>query len=152
MGSPQAHIALPVEFSELLRERIYPSRLLGLPPENTTRQEIVRAIYEADLRGSAYEDGESITELMERGKKALHFLLDLPSNNTVVITHGRFLRMIMGLILFGDNLTPAEFATLTLVLKSQNTGITLATHSKENPSGGWQMLTWNDHAHLGEVD
>ena len=145
-------LMLPTQFSELLRERVYPSRLLGLPPENTERQHIVRALHEADKQGAPCEDAESVTDMKQRGMQALDFLRDLPFSNAVVVTHGAFLRMLAALILLGDNLTPREYVTISLVFATKNTGITLVTQGKENPSGGWRMFAWNDHAHLGDVD
>lgn len=144
----------PVEYSDLIVEIRYPSEMRGLSKTDPKRSAIEQAMkaHRSD-RGWKYSDEESFTELQSRGRQALEFLQTVPHKQVTVVTHGGILRMMISIMLHGDVLTPKEFWNTLTFLKTSNTGITIC---KYDPSGevrnGWRMLTWNDHAHLGEVN
>jgi hypothetical protein len=58
----------------------------------------------------------------------------------------------MGVMLHGENLTGEEAHRLWKFLSTRNTGITKCEYDKNNINQGWRLITWMDHAHLGNID
>ena len=86
-------------------------------------------------------------DLKMRGEKALAFLLSRQGNHIAVITHGKFMRMLTSLMVYGDKLTSQAFEPFFHTFVTSNTGITLCLHDEKS----WKIRSWNDHAHLGEI-
>ena len=99
-----------------------------------------------DVHDFAYSDEESFTELSERAAAALAFLERHPASRLCVVTHGGFLRVIIGTLLFREMFTKPLFVRLFRRLTVDNTGITHVVHT---PEGGWKLVSLNDSAHLG---
>ena len=140
----------PIEHSELLVERGMPTNQLGksqLDPEvMKEEQQLVERLIEHDYRLS---DEENFSDLKERGKKALKFLEDRAEQNILVVSHGAFLKILIGEVLFGDDFTGKEAVAIMKKMKTMNTGITVFDYDTEHKYGPWRMMTYNDHAHLG---
>jgi hypothetical protein len=62
----------------------------------------------------------------------------------VVLTHGNFLRKLVLILMLGQDASKYWSEERSL-LSTTNTGITLF----RKLNGHWQLITWNDHAHLG---
>ncbi|NTU46148.1 histidine phosphatase family protein [Candidatus Roizmanbacteria bacterium] len=93
-----------------------------------------------------YADEENFFDMKHRVSQFLPFLESRSEKHILAVTHGVTMRMILGLIILGNNLKPKEFIQLAETLSVNNTGITVFEKKDEHP---WRLLTWNDHAHLG---
>jgi uncharacterized phosphatase len=93
------------------------------------------------------DDEETVTELKARAQACLGLLEKHPADRICVVTHGAFLRVIVGSIMFGDDFNPPHLKQFFHHLSTNNTGITYVRNT--HPEYGWQMVTWNDSAHLG---
>jgi len=112
-----------------------------------------------------YSDEENVADLKVRAKQALLFIADQKVNDCLVVSHGTFLRIILGIILEGDDFSSQMFLRMRNAFSISNTGITMFDYNvpdsnhrhistKESQPGdgtisGWRLITWNDHAHLG---
>jgi probable phosphoglycerate mutase len=125
-----------------------PSELLGVSESDP---EFVRISTEIRAhRGGAdwrYSDEETFSEIVARGREFLDvFLPTQDLESAVVVSHGTFIRFLIGCMLFGKDFSPAESVYLRRFLQTKNTGITWCELDKQ---GLWRMHTWMDHAHLG---
>ena len=101
--------------------------------------------------GYRYLDEENFDDLKWRAGEALAYLESRPEDHIMVITHGLFLRVLMSRALFGESLTAKECETIIRGFHTQNTGLTIFRHDASKPQPWW-VWTWNDHAHLADVD
>lgn len=145
---------LPIETSDLFVERMKPSSLNDHPaPDPVAYKLFCRwedSLYKTDTR---VEDGENFEDIKERARKALLWLERRPEEKILVVTHGVFLRTMLALILFGENLNREVFYSIQKTFRSFNVGITVFTYDDESYTDDraqrWRVLTWNDIVHLG---
>ncbi len=148
-------IQKPVEYSELFVERRIPSELRGKRKDDPGILPVTTAIFTFDPPNFRYSDEENFQDLTSRAKAALSFLRDKTEENILVVGHGFFTRFLMARVLFGEELTGKECARVLGTLRTSNTGLTVmhykegATDGIEGPENEWQLIVWNDHAHLG---
>lgn len=148
-----------VLYSNLLVECRFPSSISGRSHHDEDIKELVQQLRSNyHLPEVRHSDEETFPDMVDRAKKALEYISNLPYESVLVVTHGMFLRVLVAYMIFGDNLTAHEFTQLMYTLKTKNTGITYAEYFKDsttdtNRPGNkkWRIHTWNDHAHLGEV-
>jgi len=93
-----------------------------------------------------YSDEENFSDLRRRAQTFITFLEERKEENVLVVTHGMILRMIVASMFIEKEVTPDLFLQFERFFKTSNTGMTVCERSKES---GWQLLTWNDSAHLG---
>jgi len=134
-----------LETSPLLRELATPTSLKGVLRESEEHKKYTDFCDVNLFKDMHYEDEENFNDFNERGVKALEYLESLPDDKILVVTHGLFLRVIIGTCLTKKNLTPEIWGLFYRGLRTQNTGLTVMRHE----NGFWHMYTWNDHAHLG---
>jgi len=139
------------ELSELFVERIKPSSINGKPYTDEKAQAIWKKWHETlitpELR---VEDGENFSDIVTRADKALTFLSSRPEKSLVVVTHGYFLRTMVGRVLLGDSLTGEAFKNIQMHAEHENTGMTvLRYHGGFEKEPTWNLWIYNDHAHLG---
>lgn len=136
-----------VELSSLFRENRFPSSLIGLP-----RTDEKVSAFDRDWAGHTedstwhFEDEENFVEVKKRGVDALNFLANHSEDTIVVVTHGNFIRFLMGVMLFGETMTFTEWRAIFDHFATSNTGITVI----ELHDDSWWLRTWNDYAHLAE--
>lgn len=151
------NIHVPVETTDLLRERILPKEQRGntmdVPAVMRITEEVSVHFGEPGWRLS---DEETFEELKERTGKVLQHLESRRENIILCVTHGVFMRMLLGRVLLGDDLTSTAMADIMSSSLTTNTGLTALRHGYKEHAGyyshsrsGWQLLVWNDHAHLG---
>jgi 2,3-bisphosphoglycerate-dependent phosphoglycerate mutase len=137
------------ELSPLFVERIKPSRINGKPHDDkeaaAISREWERSLYTPGMR---VEDGESFDDLLNRADKALTFLRARPERSLLVVTHGFFLRTMLGRVLLGDALTGAAFQHFQTHAGTENTGVTVLRHGEFEDAPRWRLWVFNDHAHL----
>ncbi|MES2215736.1 MAG: histidine phosphatase family protein [Patescibacteria group bacterium] len=142
----QKKLGKPIEFCDLFVERRTASEHHGMLETEwvKTISEISGYMYEP---GFHFSDEENFEDLMIRAGKALDFLAQRKEEHILVVTHGSFLRDMLALMIFKENVSPIIRRSMTRGLSTNNTGLTMVQyHEEENQ---WSMITWNDHAHLG---
>lgn len=139
----------PIEYSDLFVERRRPTEVLGKPKNDPmaldAEKEITKHFPEPDWR---FSDEENFEDLKRRALAALDYLSKKPEENILVITHGFFLRILMGCVVFGDKLKGEECVQFIRTFDMENTGITVLYHDADR-NAPWWLWIWNDHAHLG---
>lgn len=147
---------LPVEYSRLFRERLIPMEARGRSKNDKTVKKVLTVFENRNNNPDwKFSDEESWNELTDRANAALQKVEKCPQKNILVVTHGGILRMMIGAMLLKDKFNLAESRALNNFLITSNTGITLCEFRKNGrlPISGelqeWNLITWNDHAHLG---
>lgn len=138
-----------IEFSDLIVELNRPSELVGFsytdPQALLIKEKIKEHLLEPDWH---YSDEENFYDFKKRAMKFISLLEKRFSNESVlVVTHGHILRMMIA-VMFDSDITPELFHRFEIFFMTRNTGLTLVEKKKETP---WRLLTWNDHAHLGDI-
>lgn len=140
-------LQIPVEYSpflgEIRRPTIARGRLMDDPEISALMKELKERLNDANWHHS---DEENFFDVKERAQQALRLILAQPEERILVVTHGFILRMLIAVMAFGEALEGKEFAKLRLFLTTTNAGITVVEVKDET----YTLVTWNDHAHLGE--
>jgi broad specificity phosphatase PhoE len=138
-----------VLLTELARERKLPSvfhgRAVDDPELEPDKELIVRNIRDPKFRHS---DEETFYELRDRAIRFIKYLEGREEQNLLVVLHGTILRYILSAMAFGNDFDWDAYISFASFLRLDNTGITVC--EKSDPDR-WQMITWTDNAHLGEV-
>ncbi len=135
-----------IQSTPLLREVPYPTSLVGL--QKTEASVAAYLVEQYCLREDStwkYEDEESFSELCLRADAVLEIFENESAATITAVTHGHFLKIIIGRLLLGEAFTVSDWHRLVTFLSMSNTGITMLDFDGTK----WRMLTWNDHAHLG---
>ena len=142
-------IQVPVEYSDLFVERRRPTELIGALKDDPEGLLIEKAIEDNySTPGWRYSDEENFEDLKMRGKQALALLQDHSAQTIVLVSHGLFTRIMVGLVLFDEAFSAQEGDALIKHMATTNAGITTLI---KKPEGPWRLLTWNDQAHLGDI-
>lgn len=138
----------PIVFTELARERYYPSELHGQRMDDPNIKAI-HAVIEKNIRDPHYHfsDEENFFDLKDRAKRLLNYLTERDEQSLVVVLHGTILRYVMMTMAYGDNYDWDTYIGMAMFFYLHNTGITVC----EQRDDRWKLMTWNDYAHLGEV-
>jgi len=143
---------LAIEISDTLIERKAPLSTQGRSMDEAEVWAAFKTIHtnytDPDFR---YEDAESFTDLKNRAQKALELIIQSEGKNIIVVTHGLFLRVLIGEMLFGNSFTGTELINLIHGLRTTNTGLTWCQYDEDFVHKPWRIMTWNDHNHLGET-
>lgn len=138
---------VPLIQSELFIERKLPSLFWGKLIDSPEIASIHQQIRDnTDDPTWHHSDEENFADQIVRAKKAFRFLETQDYDEFVVVTHGYYLMLLITLILFGDNTTPAIARSFRDHSSYSNTGLTMC----EYKNAEWRLLTFNDYAHLGE--
>lgn len=132
---------------DLLREVKKPSIFEGkslIDPALSDIKELIKENFENPKW--YHSDEENFSDLKKRAAEFLEHISAYSEQNIAVVTHGDFLRIIIGIIVFGDNFTTDLYYQFQKHMVHNNTGITMCEKIDEKQ---WKVLTWNDHAHLG---
>ena len=138
----------PLELTPLLREMKGPSVIVGkiyTHPESVSIREEIRA--HRDEENWYHSDEENFFDVATRASACLTMLEERAESRILAVTHGLFLCMLISVVFFGDSLTPQMYEALSQQLHHKNTGITIFEYEDKH----WQLLTWNDHDHLGAL-
>jgi len=140
---------LPIQITDLVREWGKPTALLGKTVEGKEAKE-----FQGALRSRPqdpywkWRDEESIGEVRDRVVAFLEEMKRVPQENILVVMHSLPLKMLLSVVLFGPEHIPFVHGSSPFYVHTSNTGITVF----QLPDGkeDWELLTFNDHAHLGE--
>ena len=138
-----------VIYTTLFQEILRPSFVRGKKkdvPEVIKIMEDVKVNFEnPDWHHS---DEENFFDVKNRAIKSLEFIQSRSEQNILIVTHGNFLMMLIAIMGFGDTFTAKQYKKMQKFFIAKNTGITVVDEHK----GEYFLLTWNDYAHLGDVD
>jgi phosphoserine phosphatase len=138
----------PMEKSELFHEILRPFVVRGKSGQDPEVKRIMDEV-KSKLEDPSWHhsDEENFFDLKARGMKAVQYLTERPEENIAVVTHGTILRLMLGLITLGNDLTPQDYKKLNHNFFIENTGITMFKTYEDRLT----LHTWNDYAHLGEI-
>jgi 2,3-bisphosphoglycerate-dependent phosphoglycerate mutase len=128
----------------IFREIARPSMIRGKLIADPSTSEIRKFTDENFATGLRHSDEENFFDLKDRGIQALKYVLNRQEETLVVVTHGIFLKMLMAVMAFGEDLEVDVYRAFNDFLYANNTGITKCTYD-----GKWLLVNWNDDAHLG---
>ena len=142
---------LQVQESDYLTEIKLPSEVVGKPKNDPHSLKILSWLKSHGSNEQArYSDEETFNEYVSRAHKVLDHITRTGFENTVVVTHHRFIHILVAVVLLGERLTPNLFTVLRNHLFISNTGITIIEKNEET-DGEWHLLTLNEHSHLEEA-
>ena len=140
-----------IEYSDLFIERTLSKSLIGKSrsdPESKAYAD--RAWRSSQESGSEKIPGtETFEEIKARATKALKFLETRPEESIMLVGHGFFTRVLIGCMLYGEEMTTETFAPFVWGLRTKNTGISVLKYDPTDTHRAWWLVAWNDHAHLG---
>jgi broad specificity phosphatase PhoE len=135
--------------NNLFQEILRPSIIRGRKKDDPEVMKIMEEVKENfDKPEWHYSDEENFHDLKTRVEKCLEYLQSFKEENILVVTHGEFLKMVLAVMGLRDSFTAEHFKYLQHFLVARNTGITVVEEFK----GKYFLMTWNDYAHLGDVD
>ena len=129
-------------FHEILRPSVVRGKLKTDPEVRQITEHLIRSFADHTHRHS---DEENFFDLRRRAVAGLDFLAKRPEENILVVTHGTILKMLMAVMMDGENTSPEFFWKLDRFLSPSNVGITTCLFQ----DGAWRLVVWNDQAHLG---
>jgi len=92
-----------------------------------------------------YSDEENLFELTKRAKAVLDHIKSMKEESMIVIMHGAFMGIFMGLLFFGDKANNKELRRAYDFFITVNASV---TELEINKSGDTKLITFNDFAHL----
>lgn len=130
----------------LLREVKMPSYIEGKSHHDDYAKIIRKQVEENyDNPIFRYEDEENFHDLIKRAKEYDEFVKNLKCEHILVVTHGGFLKVIMGRRAFGENFDYKLFKKFDEFFWLDNCGITVCeTEGDQKP----KLRQWNDVYHL----
>lgn len=134
-------------YTPLLAERRNPTSIIGKKYEESKSEEAInfidKTIHEEDAR---YEDEENYLDLKNRAIKAIKFLEKNSKANTLVITHGIFLKMLICILHYKKEMDIKKYIEFTLFNSYSNTALTILKYSpwKIFSKNKWEIIVYND--------
>ena len=139
------------EYSDLFIERLRPTKQFGMTKDDPKSIEIDRLLIENFSKPNfRIADEENFEDLNTRGQKALDMLVQHKSKHILLVTHGLFMRILAGRVIFGDDFNGVIGDDMMRALKTANTGLVVFKYDEETKE--WILITWNDHAHLADSE
>ncbi len=92
-----------------------------------------------------YSDEENFFDVKKRARKAINYLLKTGKKSVIVVSHGTFMRTLMAVGIFGDEISIKDLKKFVRAYPIENTAITEFEISKDE---GLKVLTFNDFLHL----
>jgi len=136
----------PIVFDPLFQEILRPAILRGKRRNAPEALEMMRFLAENWTNARVrHSNEENFFDLKTRALKALEYLVERPERTLLVVTHGTFMCMLICCMMSGEEVSPELFDRIHHFLVLKNTAISVC----EYDNGKWQLVIWNDHAHLG---
>ena len=137
---------LPIVFDPLFQEILRPALVRGKGRDAPEVLEIMRFLAENWTKARVkHSDEENFFDLKTRALKALTHLAVRQERTLLVVTHGTFLCMLICCMMAGEEVSPQWFDRVHHFLVLKNAALSVC----EYDHGEWQLVIWNDHAHLG---
>lgn len=134
-----------IEYVEDLREVTKPTLFHGKSysdPETIRIKEEIASHMDDPLWH--YSDEENFFDLVGRAKRIIKMLEDMEYKDVVLVMHEGIMKVLLSVLIFGNEITPELFDKIYFFLRIKNTGITVL----DLTNGDFKLITWNDHAHL----
>ena len=145
-------IDLPIETHDFLFEVRYSNKTVGRHKDDEDIRELVTKSNENYFdENFQVDDAESFTMIKDRAKKALDLFANHQAERMAVVSHGNFIRALMGLAVFGDNFTGQDFADMIHGFHTVNTGLTWFAYNETFHRKPWRIVSWNDINHLADA-
>jgi broad specificity phosphatase PhoE len=138
----------PIE-NPLVHECLFISKYFNQPRSAESAAALKEIIDHWGEKGFRVADEENYQDIYERATKALSSLAAMPHDHIGVVTHGLFLRHMIGVALIGENYTPTISSIFARSMDNENTGMSVLRYDEERPHNPWMLWVFNDHAHLG---
>jgi broad specificity phosphatase PhoE len=136
----------PIVFDSLFQEILRPTIIRGKGRDTPEALEIMRFLTENWTNARVkHSDEENFFDLKKRALTALEHLAERLERTLLVVTHGTFLCMLICCMMAGEEVSPQLFDCVHHFLVLKNTALSVC----EYENGKWQLVIWNDHAHLG---
>jgi broad specificity phosphatase PhoE len=129
-------------FQEILRPAIIRGKDRNAPEVLEIMQFLAENWTNARVKHS---DEENFFDLKTRALKALAHLAERREQTLLVVTHGTFLCMLICCMMAGEEVSPQWFDRFQHFLSLPNAALSVCEYDQ----GKWQLVNWNDHAHLG---
>jgi probable phosphoglycerate mutase len=141
---------LLVQESEYLTEVKLPSEVVGKPKDDTSSLQILKWVQTRLGGNDRYSDEETYNEYVSRAYKVLEHISKTGFKNVVIVTHHRFIHILVCVAMLGQELTPKLFASIRKRIYVSNTGVTILEQNLED-GGYWRLFTLNEHSHIKQV-
>jgi broad specificity phosphatase PhoE len=145
-----AYLNVPIRYSELFVERRSPSEIIG---KRTDDPEAIRIIESIDLSYHddiyRFSDEENFIDLKKRAKKCLDLLSRQGVHETCVVTHHKFLKMLLAYMLYREHLNAHDFVKLSFFNYANNAGISVCEFNpwkRFSRTRGWNVVGYNEKA------
>lgn len=141
-----AFISPNFETSPLFVETSKPSELIGKSKEDVDFKKIINKIidmYSTDPFWH-YSDEENFEDLKKRGLQALEFLKSKNLENILVVSHGNFITLLAGLMIFGQDYPVDISLKFRNFMRITATGVCIFNFEYDK----WKLQCWNDTSHL----
>lgn len=142
------HLNVPVAYSPLLVERRNPSEIIGKKDDDPAVVKIVdqmdRSYHNDTYR---FSDEENFEDLKKRARRALAFLSHRGEDETCVVTHSLFLKMLIAYLLYRKRLHAADYTKLSFFNASDNANITVCEFhpwKRFSKTRGWEVVSYNE--------
>jgi uncharacterized phosphatase len=136
---------VPFELMEQAVERGFPLAALKLDRHDPKAEEAIRKMEEEWVNANAATDGEHFNNIIQRVDEVVRTIEERPEKHIALVSHGFFLRLFACRILFRNELTARTALAFAYGVQLSNTGITRYAVDKNCK---WQLINWNDDAHL----
>lgn len=140
---------LRLQTADDLHEVEMPSHFMERRFDTPEAIEMEAQLIESMAPGVRHSDEENFDEMILRAGRVLSWLADCTEDHVGIVTHGLFLRCIVGRAIFGPEVSSREMLALWRGLKTENTGLTILEYRPDTPKALWRVFVWNDHTHLG---
>ena len=96
-----------------------------------------------------FSDEENFTDLKKRARKCLDLLSHQGAHKTCVVTHHKFLKILLAYMLYRERLTATNFTKLSFFNYSSNAGISVCEYHPWklfSRTRGWEIVDYNESA------
>ncbi len=129
----------------LIAERRNPTNIVGKSYDDPVAKAFVdtmdESLHDPDLRIS---DEENFQDLKNRALSAQEYLIKNGEKYNLCITHGIFLKMFLGTLVYGEGLTVKQYAEITFYNAAHNAAITLIKYNYLKKYFGPIQRWWNN--------
>src|SRR3989344_2589560 len=92
-----------------------------------------------------YSDEENFSDVKKRAEHFVEYVSKLAGSNILAVSHEYFIKLILAVMLHGDQLSYEIFRNFFKFTSLSNTSLTLCEKEQNN----WKLITLNDQQHLG---
>lgn len=141
-------LGMSIVTNEHFHERMAPFSVRGKHKNSEEYLDYIKTLRENYVKDAnwAMSGMETHNDLLERADKAIDFLLTAEASNILVVSHGMFIKYLVGRMIFKNLFTPEICNMFITSLHPDNTGISICRYVDNQ----WRLVSWNDRAHFAE--